>query len=155
MKKVRYQAGGNAGWPAGSTGSRVGGDEIVTIPSGSQLTLVRVIPGVDVEIPANSGTWFSINEGGPVFLIASLCLDRHVFGYCCPPTESGIDECGPYTRAMNDECDRYPGDQSITIKIGLPARPANAGPDGPGPSGVPADEWEVFYIEGGGNVLRR
>lgn len=149
MKRIRYQAGGNAGNPGGAGLSRRGGDVIVTVPAGSQLTLVRVIPGVNVEIPAASGTWFSLNEGGPVFLVASLCLDRDVFGYCCPPYESGVDECGPYKRTVDDNCDRYPGDVPITIKIGLPARPADAGPDGPGPVGVPADEWEVFYIEGG------
>lgn len=131
MKRIRYQGGGAASIVGVTDVSRQGGNVIVTVPSGSQITYIRVVPGVN-PVGAVVGTWFSLNEGGPLFLTIPFCIDSDVLGYCC---ERDLDMC-----------DRYPGDVQISIKIGLPAQPEDA--ERNGPVGVAADEWEVFYIEG-------
>lgn len=133
MKRIRYEAGGLTGF---GTQYRTGNEKI-TIPAGSQITLIRVIPGYDPDDP-NQGTWFSINNGGPIFLTSSLCLDGHVFDYCC--------ECDI------DDCNRYPGNVQIEMRVGPVAAPKGAQEE---QLGLPAQEWQVWYVEGGCAEHRR
>lgn len=121
MRRVRF-AGSN-------------GDFQFTIPSGSDLTYLRVIPGYNEETGL-WGTWLSINESAPHLLICPIDIRAADFGFCC-----GVDPCN-----------RFPGaDQGMTITVGTQAAPRTEDdtrvPTGVGDGSPPQ---EVFLIYQGG-----
>lgn len=113
-------------------------DGDITIPSGSQLTHIRVVPGIIPDSsPARRQTWIRINESKPFYLTQPLVLGSDTFGFCCE-TDNQLDQ-------FKRECDRYPGDVQIVITIGPSAAPENIDED---ELGVNADEVLIAYIGG-------
>lgn len=109
------------------------GDEQFTIPTGSQITYLRIIPGRAEAPPALIGTWISINESAPHLIVCPLEIRAGDFGVVA---------------GQLDACDWYPGEgQQMTITIGTIAAPRTGDPDNPNLGAPPQD---VFIIYQGG-----
>lgn len=123
MLRIRFETGNNT-------------DRLITIPGASQLTHIRIVPGIiDAVVP---GTWVSINESTPFLIFVPLVLGGEVFGY---PYDRNIAAC--HGCAVT-ECDQYPGEQNIIIGIGPAARPAGDDVE----AGAPALEHLISYLGG-------
>lgn len=135
MKQVRFAGSGYAA-----------ANVELTIPQGSQLTHVRICPGLYTE-PGEPpierlGTWFSINEFKPIMIRCLTILCADTFGYCCE-IDAQLDRC-------DRDCQRFPGDTQLQILIGTNAAPNEyrEDPDGGYRVGAPPEDWVVVYIGG-------
>src|SRR5262245_6543363 len=96
-----------------------------TIPEG-QILSISMVPGSD------AGSWIQINESGPIFVPPGIVYLARAADLGLEPGES--------------KCDRYPGDEGITIVFGQ-------GVDGPPIDPLTGDpilldapiSWEVIY----------
>ena len=132
MKKVWIQGGGQAPLINLQDGTLNPGDGEFTV-AGRILTKFILVPGTAPEVGL-TGTWFQIGTMGPVFATIPIILCRDDFGYCCE---------------ANGDCDVYPGDNQISIKIGANARPEPPAAGGRDWSlGSSASMWLIMSVGG-------